>query len=880
MCTSFVPSVGCHAQSCRSHLETERFSMRTSRKWLTCSTLALILAVIAAGLYGQQRWQRLKQENGITAIDWQGLGIGRSGMTLQRFIYKQETADGGRLELSAEGLRLRIGSLFATPALKALHMDRLEIEVRAGAADVESTRPAFDPTMLQQWAAWIPEQGSLPVIELKLPCASGQCQERLSLRWQHAGRELLPAEIDLTAQRDGHRLQLDARAWQARPAELQLNARLSLDGQPRIFLNNLISSAEERWSGSMTMGALPEAPWLLDWLSPWLPQPPQAFPALAEQMHLVVAWSLERPFDSEGLPDGEFNLDLNLPEYWPLPVLGQLKGDLNLQAQGRDGVWLPSSLDAALDWRPEATLLEGVPAALRPAELTLGITPGAPATSRDSLPLRLHLQSEGKLNLQLDSALQLHTRAANYRLESSEGQLRLQAPSLDLFDHRLTGLEATLGFTASADLHQAELRLEQNPTIRIDSLRTSDWAGEKLQLSLKDAHLQADLQQQATEDRRFALNAAPELRVQKLSHALLKPLGWQWSGKLQVNERQLELQGPLRNDAGLTLQLALAQAWGGTLAMDAGLQEIFFRAGNPLSASFSDWPQTLAFDNGRLNARASLEWPAASGLTASLRLEARGLSGIYARSELSGLDTLLEMRVNGQKLQVDGARLDLQQLNVGFPIGPLHWQGSYQANLRSPASGRLQWQAAETRLLGGRLWLDAGEVDLAASEQRLALNLEGLQIPELLRAYPAEGLTGSGIIDGNAQLRSSPEGYSIDQGLLNARAPGGVLQFRSAKIQALGQSNPAMKIVAEALDDFHYSRLDSDVRYDERGKLQLGLRLHGNNPTLEGGRPINFSINLEEDIPALLTSLQLSDRVSETIQRRVQQSLQRDKTAP
>jgi len=41
----------------------------------------------------------------------------------------------------------------------------------------------------------------------------------------------------------------------------------------------------------------------------------------------------------------------------------------------------------------------------------------------------------------------------------------------------------------------------------------------------------------------------------------------------------------------------------------------------------------------------------------------------------------------------------------------------------------------------------------------------------------------------------------------------------------------------------------------------------------EGGRPINFSINLEEDIPALLTSLQLSDRVSETIQRRVQERL-------
>ena len=145
----------------------------------------------------------------------------------------------------------------------------------------------------------------------------------------------------------------------------------------------------------------------------------------------------------------------------------------------------------------------------------------------------------------------------------------------------------------------------------------------------------------------------------------------------------------------------------------------------------------------------------------------------------------------------------------------------------------------------------------------------------MLAAYPTEGLDGSGLIDGSFDIRRSVLGFSVDQGELAARAPGGVLRFRSPKIEALGQSNPAMKIVTEALHDFHYDRLSSDVRYDESGKLNLALRLNGRNPALEGGRPINFSINLEEDIPALLTSLQLSDRVSETIQRRVQEHLQR-----
>ncbi|MBG7461965.1 hypothetical protein I5H11_16760 [Pseudomonas aeruginosa] len=39
------------------------------------------------------------------------------------------------------------------------------------------------------------------------------------------------------------------------------------------------------------------------------------------------------------------------------------------------------------------------------------------------------------------------------------------------------------------------------------------------------------------------------------------------------------------------------------------------------------------------------------------------------------------------------------------------------------------------------------------------------------------------------------------------------------------------------------------------------------------------SLNLEEDIPALLTSLQLSDRVSETIRQRVQERMQKRKAS-
>ena len=89
-----------------------------------------------------------------------------------------------------------------------------------------------------------------------------------------------------------------------------------------------------------------------------------------------------------------------------------------------------------------------------------------------------------------------------------------------------------------------------------------------------------------------------------------------------------------------------------------------------------------------------------------------------------------------------------------------------------------------------------------------------------------------------------------------------------------------MRQVAQALDDFQYDLLSADVTYGEGGILILGLELQGRNPAVEEGRPIHLNIRLEEDVPALMASLQLSGQVSEVIQKRIQQRLLQRRAEP
>jgi hypothetical protein len=120
----------------------------------------------------------------------------------------------------------------------------------------------------------------------------------------------------------------------------------------------------------------------------------------------------------------------------------------------------------------------------------------------------------------------------------------------------------------------------------------------------------------------------------------------------------------------------------------------------------------------------------------------------------------------------------------------------------------------------------------------------------------------------------------VERGRLVALEPGGQLQLSAERLRALGQKNQTMELVSKALENFRYSALSSDIDYDENGTLILGLHLKGNSPEVGDGRAVVLNINLEENIPALLTSLQLSGRVTDAVAERVKKLLKKREREP
>ena len=847
---------------------------RTTLLLAVSTTLAVVLGI---GIYAAYQWQAFKREHGITALDIHGWRLSAEGLFLQHLSLVKQSSD-ERLAVAISDLQLRPETWWKPLPLHALYIERVQVDWQRA---VQPDQPANDETplklpehtQLQQWLTWIPRQAEVAYFDLNLPCASGTCREQGTLRWQHAGEQPLPATVSLQLQHDSHHLALLANAYAEGPGT-HLDLQLQLNGQQRLSLFNRWSpeAGSALWSGSLAMSELPEAPWLLEWLSDWLDYQPPTLPELPRQMRIGAGWALHLDTSNLlrawGTLKGDLKLSTHLSSPWPVPGAGLVQGQLDLTARVEHGLWLPTELTADMQLEPSPDLLAALPPMLRPNTLQLVATPGPAPASPSKLPLQLQLQAEGPTPGTLQAQLLLDT-AAPYGLAIEHGRLQLQGRQLQELGAK--GLAVDLRFNAQASPQAATIELTEGSSITLDSLANSpDLTLEKLSLGLAGVNLEASLT-----DHQLRSSGAPLIKAGLLRQPSLQPQGWRWQPRLNGNQHGIALDGTLTNDAGLSLTLALQHSWAENMTrIDAKLAELFLRAGNPLAATLADWPQTLELSTGRIQAQGYTELVGNKPPNVNATLSAKGLGGIFDRAEVSGLDTELKLSLQGNRLRLEIPELKMQQANPGFTLGPLSLRGEYTGDIQQLPLGRLNWSVAELQVMGGRLWLPPGTLDLSAGEQRMSAQLRGLQLPLLLDAYPTEGISGSGVIDGELQVQRNEQGVSIEQGSLQAREPGGILRFRSAKIQALGQSNQAMRLVAEALDDFHYDLLTSQVRYATDGTLNLRLRLHGHNPALEGGRPVNLSVNLEEDIPALLTSLQLSDRVSETIQRRVQERLQ------
>ena len=760
--------------------------------------------------------------------------------------------------------------------------------IQLGSADIrllqwpqtttEHDPPQPAPSFAINWQvpASFPDRIDIDRLALQLPCADDDCRYMLTGTVSNLAQQLqyrLTAADAATPTQPRLTLNGDYRSVQQLPV---LNMQLKLDNSIQLQLHQHLNSDNGiNANGELTLDIAPPSPWLLQQFALWQVKiPEQALARFTTPVSVNSRWQLQLP-DKPTLAsissqaNGNWQLQAKLPTPLTLPGIGLLQGsidaELGLERGELSRYQLNSQLQLLQPELPPALLRMGIKADVVHISLTAD---GQNQPQLTALPLQIAFRTEGStaLNLTGDASVNLTPPvSAQFR----NGQLALAQPLLTpTSDSQLTDLTLQSQFNAYwlADSWQLDV---QTANASISRLNTTDIAAHNINLLSKNSRVNGD---KAFTD--IQLSAEPKIRLSQLTHSTLNPLDWEWHTKMAGNLTRLELEGRLTNSASLDIKHQLHYTADNT-RLNWQLEDIFLLAGNPLSATLASWPALLEFTRGRLAGSGELVVSPQPGATANLSLS--GVSGIYDRSLFQDLTAPLQLHYQADQLQLSTTAATLAELNHGIIAGPVTLTAQYQAHTDAVTAGSLTIAQLQVQAMGGQVQLQPQVLDLALAEQTLQLELKKIDISQLLAQHPSTDISGNGLISGTIPLLLSRHGVSVKNGFLAAENPGGKLQYRPPTAQSMAATNPGMKMVLEALDDFHYSVLSSNVSYDTNGKLLLALQLQGRNPALEAGRPINFTINLEEDIPALITSLQLNSQISDKIKQRIQQRIQQQR---
>jgi len=505
-----------------------------------------------------------------------------------------------------------------------------------------------------------------------------------------------------------------------------------------------------------------------------------------------------------------------------------------------------------------------------------------PASVPDWLPDQLSI---GELQARLpdnilvrgDLRLSLTPAPALWQLHTGALHINGKWPELETNGWHLQDTQVQVTVSGTAGIDSAELNLLPESVLTASRLEHPGQenmpAVARIAADLKGLGIRAEYSLDSPGLIDLVVTGPVHLEVGALHHHAVKTLGWSFRGTVNGSPAGATANGRLTGTSGLSASVALGWSPSGISWLDGGLEMSAGQAGKILAATLNQWPGSLQLDAGTLTLGAHLYW-SDGDLLADAGLAVKDLSGLLDRTAWSGLSGRLDVSY-GESLIVRTWDMQLQSLNPGMEIGPVTLSASYEAPVAEIGSGIFTLIEGRAGLFGGEAWIQPGEWPVVQRPVQLLVELNDVQLEKLLEAYPAEGVAANGVLEGRLPVQMDNKGVQVTGGSIRALAPGGMLRLPAGQLQAMMGSSVEVTPVVQALQNFNYTALASTIDYDLNGKLNMGLRVQGRNPEVQEGRPIVLNIQLEEDIPALLTSLQLSGRVNEAVTEKVRKMMNR-----
>jgi hypothetical protein len=311
----------------------------------------------------------------------------------------------------------------------------------------------------------------------------------------------------------------------------------------------------------------------------------------------------------------------------------------------------------------------------------------------------------------------------------------------------------------------------------------------------------------------------------------------------------------------------------------------------PLSSLLSPIPWQADLVAGNILANASLNWSPSTDsgwqFSGPIELKAQELAGYYNNIAFAGLTSEVNGSIQpGWQLQTPAMQsFMLASVDAGLRLTDI--SGSYQLN---SVDRLVDIANLEVGVFGGTISSDRIRYKGGGITQ-FSAQLQAIDLAQLMSLSAYDAVSATGLINGTLPIELRPierrpiglqpnelrpnelrpneiGGITplVTGGRLRALPPGGTIRYDSG---ISGTGNQSLDLVYQALQHYRYDMLEADVDYRSDGELLLAVRMQGLSPELNQGQRINLNLNVSDDIPALLQSLQAGRSVTDALQRQM-----------
>lgn len=353
-----------------------------------------------------------------------------------------------------------------------------------------------------------------------------------------------------------------------------------------------------------------------------------------------------------------------------------------------------------------------------------------------------------------------------------------------------------------------------------------------------------------------------------------------WNVKLTANEAGLKADVSAAAPAHTRVVTATIEqsfrAAPGSLRATVG--PIVFDAGQRrLSRLLTGMPVPFDLTDGQFTATVDASWLFNAAdpqrkvkiTSGAASVTADKLSGHYRGYEVKGLTTAMTLHAEGLDsiAMLQPAPLKIASIQTGVEVTnvAMMLQAAWKLSDQSPI---IDLKDIQCDVFGGGATSPGVHLDWTQPSRRMTFSLRNLDLAKIVSVERQKGVQGSGILNGTVPVTVTSSGMTVEDGVLEAQPPGGVIRYASVQepSKLITESDSHLRLVVQALANFHYTVLRVRAQYAETGTLDLSVRLEGRNPDLKTTPPIHFNLTVQEHVPTLLKSLRVVQDIEDAVQ--------------